>query len=767
MSENQTVTIEVDGQELKVQAGAMLIDVTDEAGINIPRFCYHKKLSVSANCRMCLVEVEKVPKPLPACATPVNDGMKVFTRSPLALAAQKGTMEFLLINHPLDCPICDQGGECELQDVALGYGGDVSRFVEGKRVVKDKDIGPLVATDLTRCIHCTRCVRFGAEIAGIRELGATGRGEHMTIGTYIEKSVDSELSGNIIDVCPVGSLTSKPFRFQARAWELVQRNTIAPHDSVGSNLHVHVRRNEVMRVHPRDNESINECWISDRDRFSYLGLTSTDRISRPMIKQNGEWKESGWPEALEAVSKGLKEIAADQIGALVSPGATVEELHLAQKLVRGLGSDNIDFRLRQGDFRGEEPAAPWLGRSIESLEKLNAALLIGSNLRKDLPILGHRLRKAVLEGADVSYINPLEQDLNYVATQLVNTPAGMVDELAAVAKALGVSGVLADQASVTEQHQAVADSLKQGDDAAVLLGNIATAHPDYSLLRSLAQQIAEAAGATLGYLPEAANSVGARLVSALPQTGLNAADMLAQPCKGYLLLGIEPGNDFWNPTQAADAFEKAELVVALSSFRSDSLEAAADVILPISTFAETSGSYVNAEGTLQSFSGVVTPRGETRPAWKVLRVLGNMLDIDGFDQNSSEDVLAEVQEKLQWSAPSNAASNGGSSDRVLNGGLQRIGDVPLYALDPLVRRSAALQGTHDAVTAGAYLNPAEAERAGLSAGDQAAVVQEGSRIELPVQIDPNVPEGCVRIPAGVAGSENLGGQFGEVTLEKA
>jgi NADH-quinone oxidoreductase subunit G len=761
MSEEQTITIEVDGRELKANAGEMLIDVTDAAGIGIPRFCYHKKLSVSANCRMCLVEVERAPKPLPACATPVTDGMKVFTRSPVAIAAQKGTMEFLLINHPLDCPICDQGGECELQDVAVGYGSDVSRFVEGKRVVRDKDIGPLIATDLTRCIHCTRCVRFGAEIAGIRELGATGRSEHMTIGTYIEKSVDSELSGNVIDICPVGSLTSKPFRFHARAWELTQRESVAPHDSVGSNLALHLRRNEVMRVHPKDNEAINECWISDRDRFSYEGICSEDRLTTPMIKKDGEWKDAGWEEALQFAADGLKASGAD-LGALISPSSTLEEMQLAQKLVRGLGGDNIDFRLRQGDFRGQGPRVPWLGQTIAELESVDAALLIGSNIRKEQPILGHRLRKAAMEGAAVTFVNPLELDLNYRAGQIVAAPGAMVSELAAIARALGASGA---DATVEDRHQAVADQLKQAENGTVLLGNVATAHPDFSLLRSLAAAIADAAGAKLGYLPEAANSVGGHLVGALPKDGKNTQAMLDQACKGYLLMGIEPAYDLHDPSLAAQAMEKADCVVAMSAFRSPSLESLADVILPIATFAETSGTYVNAAGDWQAFSGAVTPRGSTRPAWKVLRVLGNLLDLEGFSQVSSEEILAEVKVAAQGVAPDNTAAVSEDAPR-MNGGLGRVGDVPLYALDALVRRAPALQKTRDAIAAAIYMNATEAGKAGLSDGDSAVAVQNGNRAELPVVIDPSVPDGAVRIPAALAGTESLGAQIGEVTLEK-
>lgn len=763
MSESQTITIEVDGQELTATPGQMLIEVTDGAGIDLPRFCYHKKLSVSANCRMCLVEVERAPKPLPACATPCSDGMKVKTKSPIALAAQKGTMEFLLINHPLDCPICDQGGECELQDVAIGYGGDTSRYAEKKRVVPAQNFGPLIETNFTRCIHCTRCVRFGAEIAGIREMGAVGRGEHMKIGTYVEKSVDSELSGNIIDVCPVGSLTSKPFMYQARGWEMVQRDTIAPHDSIGSNLHVHLRRNDLLRVHPKNNEVVNECWISDRDRFSYEGLYSDDRLTQPLVKKDGEWNAVSWDVALKAVADGLKQ-ADGSVGALISPSSTVEEAHLAQKLVRGLGSDNIDCRLRQADFRGEEPIAPWLGQSIESLEQLNAALIVGSNVRKEQPLLGHRLRKAALEGAKISYITPFELDLNYRAEQVISTPMGMVNNLAAVAKALGASGALIDSALVKTQHKLIAEHLKEAGNATVLLGNIATAHSDYAVLRSLAAVVAEKSGAVLGYLPEAANSVGARLVGAVPNEGLNAVSMLEEQLKAYILMGVEPGFDFSNPALASKALKGSDFVVALTAFRSDSLESTASVLLPISSFGETSGSFVSSEGRLQSFAGAVTPKGGTRPAWKVLRVVANMLDIDGFDQVSSEEVLAEAKEACEQALDNTIAA--GPTGVQTTDGLNRIGDVPIYAIDPLVRRAQSLQKTNDAIGAGVYINSEQAERSGLTEGDTVTVNQNGNQAKLPVVIDLTIPNGAVRIPAGLAGTETLGTQFGEVTLEK-
>ncbi|MCP3869889.1 MAG: NADH-quinone oxidoreductase subunit G [Gammaproteobacteria bacterium] len=769
MSDDQMVTIEVDGRKLEAKAGELLIEVTDAAGINIPRFCYHKKLSVSANCRMCLVEVSKVPKPIPACATTVNNGMQVFTRSPLALAAQKGTMEFLLINHPLDCPICDQGGECELQDVAVGYGSDVSRFVEGKRVIPERNIGPLIATDFTRCIHCTRCVRFGAEIAGIRELGATGRGEHMEIGTYVEKSIDSELSGNIIDVCPVGSLTSKPARYQARAWELVQREAVAPHDSVGSNLHIHLRRNQVMRVHPKDNESVNECWISDRDRFSYLGLYSEDRVTRPLIKTEGQWKECDWQEALDFAAQGMKKARGgdgDQIGALVSPTATLEEMYLTRKLMGGLGSRNVDSRLRQGDFRGEE-SAPWLGQSIADLDNLNGVLLIGSNVRKEQPIFAHRLRKAAMEGAWVGFVTPFELDMNYRAEQLVSSPAGMISDLAAVAKALGLSGSLVDDAEVSDVHQRVAEKLKTAEKTTVLLGNLAVAHMDYSLLRHLGALIADATDSVLGFLPEAANSVGARLVGVAGGDGLDSLAMLNSPRKGYLLLGVEPDWDFWNPSLARQSLSEAEFVVALSAYRSASLEENADVILPVAGFTESSGTYVNAEGIWQSFNGSVKPMGEARPAWKVLRVLGNLLDVADFEYNSSSQVLEEARDSSTIQPGGNSSTPGELNVRTPAAGLVRAGDVPLYASDALVRRSNPLQKTNDAISAAVHVNPQVAKDGGFSAGDQVMVKQGNTGATMALVIDEAIPDGCARIPAALSGTGELGGQFGEVTLEKA
>jgi len=785
------ITIEIDGRECEAAPGEMIIAVADREGISIPRFCYHKKLSIAANCRMCLVEAEQggrpFPKPMPACATPVGNGMKVWTRSPKAIEAQQGTMEFLLINHPLDCPICDQGGECELQDVAMGYGDDVSRYSERKRVVVDEDLGPLIATEMTRCIQCTRCVRFAAEVAGARELGATGRGEEMRIGTFIAHTVTHELSGNVIDLCPVGALTSKPFLFSARAWELTGVDGIAPHDGLGSNLRLHVRGGQVMRVHPRDNEAVNETWISDRDRFSYAGLAADDRLTTPMVKEDGVWREIGWSDALELVAKRLKAADPKKTGWLVAPNATLEELYLAQRIARDLGCANIDHRLRQQDFRGDaaDPLVPTLGLPVAELETQKAVLLIGSDLRQEQPLLAHRLRKAALAGGRVFCVNPLKLDLNYAATQIVGTPAAMLADLAAIAKSLGAQGAsglndLIGAAEPTDAHADVAAALSQAgeSDALVLLGSLATTHPDYSILKALAHAIAEAATCRVGYLPAAANSVGAYLAGAHPArlagaklaetSGLALDGMLANPPKTLVLWGFEPGLDLIDPAAASAAFASTDFLVACSAFRSASLESVADILLPIGAFAETSGSFVNANGTWQRFQGAVAPPGEARPGWKVLRVLGNLLDLKGYDYRDGaqvRDELAALCDEPPLDNRLQGAFEVGTPSE--SSALTRIGTVPIYALDPLVRRAPALRqmpmpGAEFAV----YLHPDQAAAEGLAAGDRVRVTQSGAGIEAHLVLDDHIPMGCARIPAAVAGSEELGAQMGPVSLER-
>jgi NADH-quinone oxidoreductase subunit G len=785
------VTVHVDGREFRVRKGAMIIEVTDGAGISVPRFCYHKKLSVAANCRMCMVEVENSPKPLPACATPVADGMKVYTRSDVAQGAQKAVMEFLLINHPLDCPICDQGGECELQDLALGYGRDVSRFTEKKRVVKDKYIGPLIATDMTRCIHCTRCIRMLQEVAGKMELGATGRGENMEIGTYIEQSLESELSGNIIDVCPVGALTSRPFRFRARAWELTQHAGIAPHDSMGSNIYMHTLRGRVMRVVPRENEEINEVWLSDRDRFSYEGLYSDDRLAAPMLKVEGRWEETDWDTALHAAIDGLRSLAdksgADQIGMLVSPTATLEEMYLAQAIARGLGTHNIDHRLRRSDPGDQDgaPLAPLLGMSLEQLEAVNAALVVGANPRKEQPIAGHRLRKAALAGARIMFVNPVDYEFLFpVHTRAVVPPSQMPQVLAAICACFPhavtrapeavrsmIAGVRPDAG-----QQAMAIALKEADTATVLLGNTAAAHPQASLIRALAGVIAEASGAVLGFLPESANSVGGWLAGTVPHRGpagdplatpgMDTRAMCAQPRKGYVLLNVEPEYDCNDGAGMLRAVAGADFVVSLGPWAGASLKASADVLLPIGAFAETSGTFVNAEGRWQSFAGAVPAYADSRPGWKVLRVLGNLLQLDGFEYTSTEEIRDELRRRVDAASGFSPAAGNSVAEVTRGNGLERIGDVPIYAADPLVRRAASLQQTPDATGIAARMCAAQAEKSGLEDGTTIKVLQDDHVARVALAIDERVPEGCIWLPTATRATAELGPDFGTVTVEK-
>ncbi len=673
------VNIEVDGKPVEARPGQMIIEVTDNVGAYVPRFCYHDKLSVAANCRMCLVDVEGAPKPVPACAQPVNEGMKVFTKSPRAIAAQKATMEFLLINHPLDCPICDQGGECELQDLAMGYGRDVSRYSDGKRVVKDKDLGPLVSTDMTRCIHCTRCVRFGEEIQGKPQLGTMLRGEDVVISTYVEQNIDHELSANIIDLCPVGALNNKPYRYSARAWEMEQRATVAPHDCVGSNINAHVLRGTVKRVVPRNNEAINESWISDRDRFSYEAIYSADRLMMPRVKDCGEWREVDWETALESAADVLK--GADDIGLLASPSATVEEGFLLSRLASHLGTANIDHRVERRDFSDQhnDPAFPWLGCSIAELEGQDSIFVIGSNIREEAPILAHRIRKAALGGASVSFANSAKYEYFFDVDHYLSG-AGLVELL---------SG---------DEINSVVEKLKSADKALVLLGNIAGRHGASSAVRTLAAGIAEKAGAKLGTLSPGANSAGLSLAGVLPGNGkgLHAGAMLNESLDAVVLLNLEPDADIHSTPDAISKLAKQNYVVALTPFVSDALLEAADLLLPIGTFAETSGTYINVEGTRQSFSGIANPVGEARPGWKVLRVLGNLVGADGFDYVTSEDILEEFSAEVgdvtagSYTAAGNVAKPNGAdspADEI---------DTPLYSVDGLVRRAAALQLTPEA-----------------------------------------------------------------------
>ncbi|RSZ29283.1 NADH-quinone oxidoreductase subunit G [Variovorax beijingensis] len=715
------IEIELDGKKVEVTEGSMVMHAADKAGTYIPHFCYHKKLSIAANCRMCLVDVEKAPKPMPACATPVTQGMIVRTKSEKAIKAQQSVMEFLLINHPLDCPICDQGGECQLQDLAVGYGGSSSRYEEEKRVVFHKDVGPLISMEeMSRCIHCTRCVRFGQEVAGVMELGMTQRGEHSEIETFLGDSVDSELSGNMIDICPVGALTSKPFRYSARTWELSRRKSVSPHDSTGSNLIVQVKNNRVMRVVPLENEEVNECWIADRDRFSYEALNGPERLTQPMLKQGGQWQQVDWQTALEYVANGLKQIKADHgaqsIGTLVSPHSTLEELQLAAMLTRELGSDNIDYRLRNAEFAAFE-GVRWLGTSIASLTQLQRALVVGSNLRKDHPLFAQRIRQAVRKGAALSVITSagLMADRDAwaisVAQSTIVEADQWVEALAAVAAAIGkTNGATAPFAPKNEPDaaaQAIAASLLSGERKAILLGNAAAHHAQASSLLALANWIGAQTGATVGYLTEAANTVGAQLVGAFPKNGgLDAGRMLAagSGLKAVLLLNTEPVFDSAAGAAAAGVIGNAQMVVTLSPFKAN-LEFS-DVLLPIAPFTETPGTFVNAEGRVQGFHAVVKPQGETRPAWKVLRVLANLLGLPGFAFESTADVLRTIGDN--GSVPANALNNATAAKAAAsNGAVAAPVVASIYQLDSIVRRAPSLQLTADARNASAASARAE------------------------------------------------------------
>lgn len=771
------VEIEIDGKKVEVQEGSMVMDAANKLGTYIPHFCYHKKLSIAANCRMCLVEVEKAPKPLPACATPVTSGMIVRTSSEKAVNAQKGVMEFLLINHPLDCPICDQGGECQLQDLAVGYGASASRYREEKRVVFHKDAGALISMEeMTRCIHCTRCVRFGQEIAGVMELGMLNRGEHAEITTFIGKTVDSELSGNMIDLCPVGALTSKPFRYTARTWELSRRKSISPHDGLGANLIVQVKNNKVMRVLPLENEGVNECWLSDKDRFSYEGLSSEDRLTKPMIKQGGRWQETDWQTALEYVAHGLQNIknehGADAIAALATPHSTLEELSLLQKLVRGIGSDNVDFRLRQSDFTLDGKITPWLGMSIAEFAQLKQIFVVGSFLRKDHPLLASRLRQAVKLGAKLNILHATDDDLLIpIANKIIQAPSDWLSMLGEIIVAISQEKniiVPAEFSGLSPSGEArnIASGLMLDVPKAIFLGNAGSQHPQASQLHAAIEWISDNTGSKFGYLTEAANTVGGYLANAIPANGANAAQFFSAPRKAYLLLNVEPAVDCGNPQAANAALERAEMVVVMSAFK-HALEYA-DVLLPIAPFTETSGSYVNCEGRVQSFNGTVKPLGDTRPGWKVIRVLGNLLNIPEFDYESSELIRDEiVGDGIVSGRLNNSARAPLNSPVTEELGLQRIADVPIYFTDAIVRRASSLQATADAVAPVAYLSATLFANLGLQNDSQVIVRQGDGSVLLTAAIGIGQPEHVVRVAAGHPSTATLGAMFGPIVVERA
>ena len=772
------IEIDLDGQKVSVPEGSMVMHAADQAGTYIPHFCYHKKLTIAANCRMCLVEIEKAPKPMPACATPVTQGMVVKTRSDKALNAQQGVMEFLLINHPLDCPICDQGGECQLQDLAVGYGASSSRYDEDKRVVYPKDVGPLISMkEMNRCIHCTRCVRFGQEVAGVMELGMIHRGEHSEITTVAGDTVDSELSGNMIDICPVGALTSKPFRYSARTWELSRRKSVSPHDSTGANLIVQVKSAQVMRVVPLENDAVNECWIADRDRFSYEALNGPERLTAPMIRQGGDWKTVSWTDALDYVARGLTQISvehgAESVGAIAAPTSTVEELHLLAKIVRGLGSENIDAAPRQSVPIAHGAAPRWLGRAIASLSDLQRVLVVGSFLRKDHPLFASRLRQATRKGAKVMSVHALRDEwLMPMGPSIAAAPSAWVATLASIASALAESkGTTAPvDAPVGDEAKSIAAALQSGERKAVLFGNTAAQHPDAVQLERLGRFIAEQSGATFGWLVDGANGVGAQLVGAMPRAGgANAARMLGRdaPLKAVVLMNVEPSLDTANPPMALAALGGAEMVVALTTFKP--VDDVADVLLPIAPFTETSGTFVNAEARVQSFHGVVKPLGDARPAWKVLRVLGNLLGLPGFSAETSEEVrdeaLGDVSTLVDRLSPAVAAS---STPIVLASaatGLERIADVPIYSTDAIVRRAPALQHTADARSPVAGIPSELAAELGVVDGSLVRISHGDTSVVLPARVDPSLAANAIRVAAGHPLTAALGPMFGTLRVE--
>ncbi|CZG91912.1 NADH-quinone oxidoreductase subunit NuoG [Legionella pneumophila serogroup 1] len=781
-------TIEIDGKTFEAENGKMIIEVADEAGIYIPRFCYHKKLSVAANCRMCLVEVENGRKPVPACATPITNGMKVFTKSEQAIHSQKVVMEFLLINHPLDCPICDQGGECELQDISMGFGADKSEYTESKRAVDDENLGTLISTEMTRCIHCTRCVRFGEEIAGVRELGATGRGEKTQIGTYVEHSMTSEVSGNIIDLCPVGALTSKPYRFKARAWELTQHDSVAPHDCLGSNVHIHTRNNKLLRVVPRENESINETWLSDRDRFSYLGLNATSRASKPQIKKNGQWEAVDWETALkfaaEGISRVIKQHGPEQMAAFASSSSTLEEMYLLQKLMRELGVQNLDHRLQQIDFRDQAflPTTPVSTLPYAEIDHQHSILLIGCNIHREVPLAGTRVRKAFRNGAKIYALNPVDFDYHFdLSGRVIISPLEMPMQLAKLALALTSElASLPEEVQklligleVDKQTKQIAQSLKE-DKACLITGAIVENHPEASLLRTLAAIVQKLSGAKLVRLTTGANSAGACIAGMLPhrtvagksiaEPGLNVQEALNSKLKGYLLMGVEPGYDFANPAGARQSMLAAEFVVLLSAYEHESMHDYADVILPIAPYAETSGTYINIDNTWQTVKGAMLPLGESRPAWKVLRVLGNLLHCKKFDYTSTEDILEEVKEAVSMTMEHEYEPYYPESLPVINQSLVRVGEWPLYRIDAITRNAKELQLCAASESACIRIHPSTADRLKL---EEIATVSQGDiEITLPLKRDERIAVDVVWVANAMPETVDLGHSFAAITIKR-
>lgn len=776
------VEMEIDGVKIEMTEGSMVMDAVKQMGKYVPHFCYHKKLSVAASCRMCLVEVEKAPKPLPACATPVTPGMVVRTQveSVKAATAQKDVMEFLLLNHPLDCPICDQGGECQLQDLAVGYGKGSSRYAEEKRVVPHKEVGPLISMEeMARCIHCTRCVRFGDEIAGVMELGMLGRGEHAEITTFVGNAVNSELSGNMIDLCPVGAITSKPYRYSARNWELSRRKSVSPHDSLGSNLIVQVKGNEAMRVLPLENAEVNDCWISDRDRFSYEGLVSDDRVTEPMIKRDGQWLKVSWDEAFAHAIEQIKAIkgraGADKIGALASNASTVEELYMLKALLAGLGSTHIDVNLRQSDnsLSAAQQGTPWLGMPVSTFSEMHVALVVGSDLRAEHPLLAARLRQAVKRNAKISVIAAQAGDLLMKADQHAAAPSTWLNELLAIEAGLATEDK-ADASFVATTARNLNDA--KAKNKAIMVGNAVMNHPQAAQLLTVINRIAATTGATVSVLTEGANTVGAHYLGAVSKNGsLNAQQMFAAPRDAYVLLNVEPQFESNNPAQALKALN-AGFVLAMSSYFS-AVSDYADVILPVTPFTETAGTFVNAEGRAQAFHPVVKPLGQARPAWKVLRVLGERLGLNHdavFRANDIKDVRAISDAAIaHGAAQHNNAVTADVAVASSSTGLERSARTAPYATDAILRHASSLQQTEwakEAAVVGLAANVyASLGLAQDLAGDAAwiYVLQDGLKIKAQAMLRSELGDNVVDIQQGSTLAAQLGNQFGTVTVERA
>ncbi|QNP40393.1 NADH-quinone oxidoreductase subunit NuoG [Lysobacter solisilvae (ex Woo and Kim 2020)] len=720
------VTVFIDGVETAAPKGSMIINAADKAGIAIPRFCYHDKLSIAANCRMCLVEVEKMPKPAPACATPVMDGMKVITRSEKALKSQRNVMEFLLVNHPLDCPICDQGGECELQDLSMGYGRSVSRFAERKRVVPDEDMGPLVATEMTRCIQCTRCVRFTAEVAGTYELGGMYRGENLQIGTFDGKPLTTELSGNVIDVCPVGALTNKVFQFKARPWELTARESLGYHDALGSNLFLHVRRGEVLRSVPRDNEAVNECWLSDRDRYSHQGLYAADRATKPLIKDGDDFREASWEEALAKAAKILRDNGADNLGVLVHPATSNEEGALLARLAEALGTGNIDHRISQHDL-SDAAVAEIFGMPVADLAHADAIVIVGSNLRHEVPLLHARVRKAWTRGAKVHVVNPVDFDFTFkTASNRIVAPS---------------------QLAATLADTGLRDALKDATRAVVIVGGVAENGPYAAAIRKAAAELATAANAKLCRIPQGANAVGLGKHGVLPRSR-DAQAMLAQPRSAYILYGIEPGLDFADTATTNKALKSAQ-VVAFSHFACRSTRAVADVILPIGALPEVEATLTNLEGFEQTTVAGGKLPGDARAGWRVLRALGGELAVAGFEFTD----LAGLRAGLRKQTVQVAA---GPAPKLAAEGLELAVSTAIYRSDAVVRRAANLQSHPLNVEARAVMHPTDAESRTLRDGVIGRFTSEAGTATLPVVVSDKVARGTVWIEDGHGATAPLG-----------